>query len=106
MHASGFAISRNNTLNIVNIMSFPLLHIKCQEISSYLNPSKCHDHDIAPLHQPIRLQHFKRSNEEISSMELKTIKTQSCQPMSIKMRIFSTENEDFDTKNEEFQLNV
>ena len=32
-----------------------------------LGTSKCHDHDILTLHQPIRLQHFERGNEKISS---------------------------------------
>ena len=30
-----------------------------------LGTSKCHDHDILTLHQPIRLQHFERGNENI-----------------------------------------
>ena len=29
-----------------------------------LGTSKCHDHDIFTLHQPIRLQHFERGNEK------------------------------------------
>ena len=31
----------------------------------YLGTSKCHDHDILPLHQPIRLQHFEWGDENI-----------------------------------------
>ena len=29
-----------------------------------LGTSKCHDHDILTLHQPIRLQHLERGNEK------------------------------------------
>ena len=29
-----------------------------------LGTSKCHDHDILTLHQPIRLQHFEQGNEK------------------------------------------
>ena len=29
-----------------------------------LGTSKCHDHDIFTLHQPIRLQHFEPGNEK------------------------------------------
>ena len=28
-----------------------------------LGTSKCHDHDILTLQQPIKLQHFERGNE-------------------------------------------
>ena len=35
-------------------------------------------------------------------IKFKSINGQSCQPLSIKMRIFSTENEDFDTKMRNF----
>ena len=39
-----------------------------------LGTSKCHDHDILTLHQPIRLQHFERGNEKKQS-------NNSCVPM-------------------------
>ena len=32
-----------------------------------LGTSKCHDHNIFTLHQPIRLQHFERGNENSMS---------------------------------------
>ena len=32
-------------------------------IKFHLSTSKCHDQDILTLHQPIRLQHFERGNE-------------------------------------------
>ena len=34
-----------------------------------LGTSKCHDHNILTLHQPIRLQHFERGNENNCSNE-------------------------------------
>ena len=61
MNVSGVTVSRNNTQTIVNVTSFRLLRIKCQEISP--GTSKCHDHNSLTLHQPIRLQHFERGNE-------------------------------------------
>ena len=33
-----------------------------------LGTSKCHDHNIFTLHEPIRLQHFERGNENVISI--------------------------------------
>ena len=48
-----------------------LLYVDCcvSSVKKYrLGTSKCHDHDIFTLHQPIRLQHFERGNEKYSSV--------------------------------------
>ena len=65
MNVSGLAVSCNNMQTIVYLTSFQLLGIKCQEILS------CHDHDILTLHQPMRLQHFERGNENEFNHQIK-----------------------------------
>ena len=37
-----------------------------------LGTSRCHDHDIFTLHQPIRLQHFEGGNENPKFIYLKS----------------------------------
>ena len=56
MHVSVLDLFHNNSQTIdINVTSFQLLHIKY-----HLGTSKCHDHDILTLYQPIILQHFER----------------------------------------------
>ena len=38
-----------------------------------LGTSKCHDHNNLTLHQPIRLQHFERGNENEISTQSKNV---------------------------------
>ena len=61
------AVSRNNTQTIFSVTSFRLLRIKSSVKKCRLGTSKCHDHDIFILQQPIRLQHFERGNENAQS---------------------------------------
>ena len=65
MNVSGLAVSRNNTQPLLALHLFDccLLSVKKYRLGT----SKCHDHDIFTIQQPIRLQHFERGNENTSS---------------------------------------
>ena len=54
-----------------NPLRYPLAHSDFLLIVAYcLGTSMCHDHDILPFHQPIRLQHFTRSSFEIFNIAI------------------------------------
>ena len=61
------AVSRNNMQTIVSVTSFGLLHMISKGKKYRLGISKCHDHDILTLHQPIKLYYFERGNGKVLS---------------------------------------
>ena len=64
MNVSGPTVCRINTQTIDNLFTLRLFNCCVSSVKKYrLGISKCHDHDIFTLHQPIRLQHFERGNE-------------------------------------------
>ena len=69
MNVSRLAVSKNNMQTIV--ITLRLFDCCVPSVKKYrLGTSKCHDHDIFTLQQPIRLQHFERGNEKYCSCQI------------------------------------